>query len=272
MLANQYGIAVATIVRILRDCGHSLRSRSGSSALRANRKPGGSPQNGRYSVFQSKKNGKWIPASSTYEYVRMQQLEDDPNVIKFDRCLDRIQYVLGGRTRHYTPDITIVYSEGRDVVEEIKPKDLAGRCEVVAKAKAAALFYAGRDIDYRLVTEDEIGRDNLINFEWSGVTGLCNAEMDTWQKERSRKRATEWARKKRAATPMTVEQKAEHARRNREYQRKWSETATEEQKAAKRQRAAEQARKDRIKKKTLPHASNDNFEVEQFQVKTSTNA
>jgi hypothetical protein len=248
-LGRHFSIAPMTVSRILRDCGACLRTRSESSSLRAQNKPGGSHQNGRYGVFQSVKVDAWLPTSSSYEYVRMQQHEDDPTVLRFERCKDRIRYHLDGRLRHYTPDLTVWMSDGRCIVEEIKPADLRNQADVLAKESAAISFYQSSGTLFRMITEDEIGREYLADFPWDGFAKVSRDEINHWQRNKDRERATAWAQKKRASTPMTDEQRQLHARRTREYQARWNSTATEEQKAAKRSRAAELMRIARKKQK-----------------------
>ena len=110
---------------------------------------------------QSKVSTKFgtIPADSAYEAVRIKQLEADPNIIGIKRAT-RIPF---GENKHYIPDIEIKYKDGSTVIEEIKPVYKLGDEKVVEKEKAARKFYKDKDIEYRVISENDIGVDTFRN-------------------------------------------------------------------------------------------------------------
>lgn len=241
-LGKKYGIAPATVCRILRDCGQPLRTLSESAALRAGKATCGGLLRGRKLVFHSRKMGCWIPAASTYEYVRLQQLEDDDDVLWFGRCTDRIQYTLNGKAHHYTPDIVVKRSSSGTSVEEVKPAELVSRQENQAKAKAATGFYHQRGINYQIVTQAEIGLAYLESFDWSGIAKISNAEAEAWRQEQDRKRRREWAREKYRKNPPSREKLDAHKAKQLDRYRAWRASATDEELNAYRAKMAAYAR------------------------------
>lgn len=242
-LSRSLGIATATVARILRDCGISLRSQSEASALRAARVMEAGRRNGTYLVYQSSKSKKWIPAGSSYEYLRMQQLDQDKNVVTFDRCLDRIKYELNGKTHHYTPDLTVVLRDGTIRVEEIKPAALLADWRVKAKETAARSFYAASCTRFEMITEANIGLDAIKNFKAEGLAAITTDEVETWRKRIERERKTRWAAEKRRRSPPTAAERARHAARENARYHNFMRTATAEQLAEFRRKAAARASK-----------------------------
>ena len=100
-----------------------------------------------------------IPADSTYEAIRIKQLEADPNIVSIKRAT-RIPF---GENRHYVPDIEIKYKDGSTIIEEIKPVYKLGDEKIIAKEKAAKEFYKDKNTEYRIITENDIGVDAFKN-------------------------------------------------------------------------------------------------------------
>lgn len=100
-----------------------------------------------------------LHADSTYEAIRIKQLEADPNVIGIKRAT-RIPL---GDGKHYIPDIEIKYKDGSTVIEEIKPVYKLGDEKIIAKEKAAREFLKDSDVGYRIVSENDIGIDAFKN-------------------------------------------------------------------------------------------------------------
>lgn len=100
-----------------------------------------------------------LNADSTYEAIRIKQLEADPNVVGIKRAT-RIPL---GDGRHYIPDIEIKYKDGSTVIEEIKPVYKLGDEKIIAKEKAAREFLKDKNIEYRIVSENDIGIDAFKN-------------------------------------------------------------------------------------------------------------
>lgn len=227
-LSRRFHIATATVSRILRDCGVKQRSLSESASLRSSEKPAGQ-YSGRSGVFWSEKSRRWIPTASTYEYIRMDQLDRDPCVRTFRRCPDRIPYEFDGAVHHYTPDIEVSYTDGSIVVEEIKPRGLANRAITRIKAQAALSHYSALNIGYEIVTEDQIGDEEIENFDWDGIEKVNKDHISQVRKDALRKYKAEWTRKKRASTPASPAQRRKNADRQSARYHRWRQTATPEQ-------------------------------------------
>lgn len=242
-IGKKYGIAPATVCRILRDCAQPVRTISESASLRAGKATCGGLLRSRKLVFQSKKMGKWMPAASTYEYARLQQLENDDDVLWFGRCADRIPYTLNNKTHHYTPDIVVERRSSGTSVEEIKPSELVGRQENQAKAMAATEFYRHLGVSYRIVTQVDIGLDYLKSFEWSGIANICNADAAAWRKEQDRKRRRDWARENYRKNPPSREKLDAHKAKQIARYRAWRDSASEEEIKAHRAKVAAYARR-----------------------------
>lgn len=246
-LGRKYKMAPATVFRILRDCGCIPRSQSESSTLRSSMKPA-DQYSGRSGVFWSEKSRRWYPTASTYEYIRMDQLDRDPLVKTFNRCPDRIPYEFNGTRHHYAPDITIFYFDGSVVVEEIKPRGLANRQITIVKAAAAVAYFSAVNAKYRIVTEDQIGDDKIRNFDWIGIEKANADHIAAARKIEMRARQSEWARNKRATTPITPEERKKHAARENARYHAWKAVATPEQLAERREKLAGYTRKSRSMK------------------------
>lgn len=108
--------------------------------------------------IQLTKCDKPIHYDSSYELRRLYQYELNEDVIKFERCVDKIKYFYDGRWRFYHPDFKVFYKD-RIVVEEIK--GYIGNLEI-SKFKAGKSFYTELGIEYKIVTINTLETDNLI--------------------------------------------------------------------------------------------------------------
>jgi len=90
------------------------RSISEAQALAANKRP---YKKGKGGYWQSTKTGKWVYAMSIMEMLRMQQHDNNPNVVSWDRFVPSVDWQ-GGK---YVPDLFVEYNDGTKVVEEVKP-------------------------------------------------------------------------------------------------------------------------------------------------------
>lgn len=176
------GVASATIYKIVKDAG-VVRDLRDSLSLQAARRCIASPVRGMQGAFHSKKMNKWIPTNSRYEYIRLHQFENDESVVLFDRCKDRIPYAYDGIVKKYNPDFVILYKNGTEFVEEVKPSRFASSDSVQAKADAAEAYYKETQFQYRMVTEFEIGQDVIASFDWSGLELI--SEEDRIQRKAS---------------------------------------------------------------------------------------
>ncbi len=110
--------------------------------------------------YYSNKNSKFIRSDSCWEHQRMIELDLDPNVIKWDRCYDKIPYTKqDGTLGHYNPDFYIEYKDDVKVVEEIKGFYTEN---VHLKIKEATLFYSSKDIEYRILDKNYFKNNDKI--------------------------------------------------------------------------------------------------------------
>lgn len=221
------------------------RCHAESMALRMAKHPNLSERRGLQCVFHSRKNGAWLPAGSTYEFMRMSQLEDDPAVASFERSRDRITYTTD-RDHYYIPDLHVVMKDGSLQVEEIKPTFMLARWEVQQKLAAAKGYYAARGISFIVVTEAEIGLDYMKNFKWTGIALLTMEERSAMRKDRERVRHRLAKRAIYAGMSAEERQRYNAEQRKRYQNRKASMTA--DQLAAHRAKNAEAQRLRRARK------------------------
>lgn len=155
-IAKKVGVHISTVQSVTHRKG-IRRSRSDAQAIRAIRDPSIGKMWGRSCAFHSKKNERWFPASSAYEYARMIQLDEDDKVLSWQRCPDRIPYFIDGKRRIYNPDLEVLISDGSIVIEEIKPSCQVNSERNKAKFAAAKEFYAMTEKNFVVVTEDFFG-------------------------------------------------------------------------------------------------------------------
>jgi len=93
-------------------------------------------------TFISKKTNKHHAFRSSFEYARMCQLDDDPEVLTWESEFIRITYSLNGKKKQYIPDLHITYTDGQQVLEEVKPYELRNIPMNIAKRFVAQQFCA----------------------------------------------------------------------------------------------------------------------------------
>ena len=178
---------------------------------------------GKKGAFHTSKGDRWIHTDSTYEFARLEQLEEVDSIASISRCRDRISYTFSGRTHTYIPDFTIEFSRGLVVVEEVKPARWVSDPRVRAKVAAAVSFYAkSPKIEFRVITEDDIGKDR-IKAAWDSCQERLSQEaIDAAAHRRRDRRAIAQraytARKRANASP---EQLAEMRNKNNMFQRRY---------------------------------------------------
>ena len=213
-IAASSGLSVSGVWSAVKRAG-ALRSHSEAMALRMAKYPSMAEHRGLQGAFHSEKNGGWLPTGSRYEFIRMSQLEEDPNVVSFARSTDRIPYEFDGMRRHYIPDLEIETADGSRVVEEIKPAVMVADPKVNAKIIAARAYYAEKGKLFRVVTESDIGKDVIKEFDWDGITSLAHEDRTAIRAAKGRMRQREQKRTARAA--MTDEEKAAYNQKQREW-------------------------------------------------------
>lgn len=143
-----------------------IRSMSEAAAISISHggKPRGLPHRGRY-LYRSLKTGDHHYAESSYELLRMKQLDADLAVLMWDRCRIRVRYFFEGHRRTYVPDFQVTYSDGGLAVEEIKPRALVATAKNRAKFKAARKHFRGSGSSFQILTEAELGFSRSATFE-----------------------------------------------------------------------------------------------------------
>lgn len=143
--------------------------------------------------WQSKKTGRWEFADSRWEVVRMGQLDKDVTVRHWTRLAERIPYIdAAGRHRFYAPDFIIEYADGTTVVEEVKPKVKVNTPSTLMKAAAAASVLGAKGIDYRIVTEDDIGIAAIRAFRLEGLASITDEQR---RLAHNRRKVAAWHRR-----------------------------------------------------------------------------
>ena len=160
-VASILGLPKKKIYKFLHDHGLT-RTPAEQSALAANKQY----YRGMGGIWQSSKTGCWHPAASSYELVRMQQLDTDATIKLWNRDVPRIPY---SENRIYVPDFFIEYYDGRVVVEEVKPEFAVGYEINQQKWQAARKYLNQIGYEFRVVTEAEIGWDAITEFEYEGL-------------------------------------------------------------------------------------------------------
>lgn len=192
-LHEKYGFGTTTIARWVRQAG-VMRSLSSAFSLSANK--GRKHFRGTNLPWYSTKNECWFIADSIWEAVRMEQLDLDEGVKKWEKGTERIPYIgIDGKNHYYIPDFKVFYFDGKTIVEEIKPANLTGTENNKTKFNAAKDYYGKRGILYTILTEKEIGIENINNFNPGGLISYTQ-EI---RKERRRQQRNKRAKDKRYA-------------------------------------------------------------------------
>lgn len=161
-LHEKYGFGTTTIARWIKEKGVT---RTLSDAFTLSAIKGRKHFRGTNLPWYSTKMDKWYVADSIWEAVRMEQLDNDNSVCFWEKSTDRIKYSdKNGKQHYYIPDFKIIYTDKKIVVEEIKPKILTKLELNILKFNAAKLFYNNKNIEYKIITENEIGEENIKNF------------------------------------------------------------------------------------------------------------
>lgn len=219
-IAQRTGFGTTTIFRWAQEEG-ILKSFSERLAAGSGSRQFGREHIGKKGAFHGTKCG-WVHTDSTYEYARLEQLEALTAVAKVSRCGDRIPYEFGGRERSYIPDFRIEYLDGSVIVEEVKPARWVSDPKVRSKVEAATAFYLARGIVFRVISEEDIGADN-IKAAGEVLGSRLNSDHQDAYKERRRKQraATQRAYVARRNANATPEQMAGYRAQMAAFQRKY---------------------------------------------------
>ena len=119
----------------------------------------------------------------------MNQLENDNDVVFWEKSKDRIFYKDNDdKSHYYIPDLKIIKKDGTIIVEEIKPKSQLNLSINQIKFKAADFYYKNMNIIYKIITEDEIGIENIKNFNYDGLIKITKEIRERRRKDKRNER------------------------------------------------------------------------------------
>ena len=201
-LSERFNIGTTTIGRWLREAGVTRNlSEAFSNAVQQGRKK----YKGTNLPWQSTKTNRWEFADSKWEMVRMSQLDADETVKSWTKLVGPVPYTdPNGVQRNYSPDFIIEYHDGRMVVEEIKPSTQLDTDITKAKTEAARQYFNDKGIEYEVITENEIGVDDINNFSIEGFASITEEERNKRRLERRAKAERERSAKKRELQKLQI--------------------------------------------------------------------
>lgn len=83
---------------------------------------------------------KRVHFRSSWEFIRMCELDADKTVVSWQSEFTSIPYVLESKKHRYVPDFHVQYVDGRHALEEVKPFELRNTPMNVAKREAALQY------------------------------------------------------------------------------------------------------------------------------------
>jgi hypothetical protein len=108
--------------------------------------------------YFSNKNNKDIWYDSSYELKALQILEENSDVISFDRNKERIPYEYYGVIKNCLPDFYFKNIEGTLSIIEVKPQRILDKIEKESvKVQVMSNYYRDRNITFLVWTEKELG-------------------------------------------------------------------------------------------------------------------
>lgn len=197
-IASAHGVHVTTVSNVARRLG-ILRTNAESQAIRATRDAFGWSQIGKKGAVQSKKTGVWHPCDSAYEYARMLQLDELQAVASWKRCEHRIPYGYNGKQSLYVPDLEVVMIDGSIRVEEVKPIKFLDRGKNPAKFSAASAYFQRLEIEFVIITEEDIGWREIRNLDGMGLNGVPEEERAQRRRDAALRHLHAMSPEKRAA-------------------------------------------------------------------------
>lgn len=155
-VAENVDVDHGTVLNWVRDA-EIARSMSTAAVLRIANE-GSRNSRGIRSFFISDKTNQSIRTDSLLELARLIQLNGDTNVKAISRASEKIPY---GENKHYIADLKVYYYNDTIAIEEVKPAYCLLDESVLRKERAAIQFYTSVNIQYRIITEYEIGQSNF---------------------------------------------------------------------------------------------------------------
>jgi hypothetical protein len=114
--------------------------------------------------FHSKKMNANFVSRSSWERAYFKYLDENPEVIAYYVEYAKVPYVSNkgtGKVRNYIPDLIIEYADRKEMVE-IKPVKQLNKLVNIKKFDAARTWCATLGMTFRIVTEIELKKLNLI--------------------------------------------------------------------------------------------------------------
>ena len=159
---EKYGFGTTTVARWLKE---KNLTRTFSDAFSLSAIKGRKHFKGTNLPWFSLKTNKWFVADSMWEALRMEQLDNNDDVIYWEKCTERIPYLdENGKSHYYIPDFKIIYKDSHIEIEEIKPKNLLENRLNKIKINTAISFFSEKNIIFKVVTEENLGLENIKNF------------------------------------------------------------------------------------------------------------
>lgn len=93
---------------------------------------------------------------SSYEKRYFELLDADPDVMTYQAEPFKLSYVWEGEVKNYVPDVMVERNKGVKQLVEVKPSALLEDPKNVVKEKAGRVWCDANDVDYLLITEEEL--------------------------------------------------------------------------------------------------------------------
>lgn len=92
---------------------------------------------------------------SSYELHYFRMLDSDSDVVTYQSEPLKIPYLWEGSIKNYTPDILVTRRDRKQLIE-VKPANLVNEPKNLAKAIAADAWCSQNEVEYVVVTENEL--------------------------------------------------------------------------------------------------------------------
>lgn len=104
--------------------------------------------------YPSLKMGRMVAFESTIERDLVYLLDYERQVEEFCEQPCKIEYLHDGKKRTYTPDYSVRFIGGHEVIVECKPAELTGKEENRRKFEAGRNWAANEGVSYEVVTDE----------------------------------------------------------------------------------------------------------------------
>jgi len=104
---------------------------------------------GKSGWFFSKKNNKMIHFQSDGEKQCIKELENNNDILNYEKHPLQIPYFWCGSIHNYVPDFLVKYKKGKQIIIEVKQEDELLNFKTQAKIKGAIKYCKQNNIEYR---------------------------------------------------------------------------------------------------------------------------